>query len=136
METISKPSAAEALGDRDEARLLAVVDREKGRAGERQLIAGRDPRLGERPAELLVDAHDLAGRLHLRPEKRVDSREALEREDRRLDEDRRRHRLADEADVGQRSPAITRQAMPTSGTPTALAMNGTVREARGLTSST
>ena len=33
-------------------------------------------------------------------------------------------------------PAITRQAIATSGTPTALAMNGTVREARGFTSST
>ena len=34
------------------------------------------------------------------------------------------------------APAITRAASLTSGTPTALAMNGTVREARGLTSST
>jgi hypothetical protein len=34
------------------------------------------------------------------------------------------------------SPAIARTASLTSGTPTALAMNGTVREARGFTSST
>ena len=34
------------------------------------------------------------------------------------------------------SPAITRTASLTSGTPTALAMKGTVREARGFTSST
>ena len=33
-------------------------------------------------------------------------------------------------------PAIACTAILTSGTPTALAMNGTVREARGLTSST
>ena len=33
-------------------------------------------------------------------------------------------------------PAITWQAKSTSGSPTALAMNGTVRDARGLTSRT
>ena len=34
------------------------------------------------------------------------------------------------------APAITRAARPASGTPTALAMNGTVREARGFASRT
>ena len=54
---------------------------------QRQADAGAELRLGEGAAEIAVDAHDLAGRFHLRPEDDVDAGEAGEREHRLLDRD-------------------------------------------------
>jgi hypothetical protein len=48
----------------------------------------------------------------------------------------RRHDLPRDALVGQRTPAMQRAATLASGTPVALDTKGTVREARGFTSST
>ena len=100
----------------------------------RQDRARRDLRLGERGAERRVDAHDLAGRLHLRAEQRVDAGELGEREHRLLHRDVSWYDLCREAEIRQRAPAMTRAASLASGTPIALLTNGTVREARGLTS--
>ena len=49
--------------------------------------AGRGLRLGERGREVARDAHDLAGRAHLRPEQRVGAVEAVERQHGLLDRD-------------------------------------------------
>ena len=53
----------------------------------RQVHAGAELRLGEGAREAGVDAHDLAGGFHLRPEDRVHTGEAGEGEDRFLDRD-------------------------------------------------
>ena len=47
-------------------RLVLVLDRDEDRAAARQDDAGAELRLGEGPGEVVVDAHDLAGRFHLR----------------------------------------------------------------------
>ena len=71
------------------------------------------------------------------PEDQVDAGEAGEREHRLLDRDMRAPRVGARARRSASfSPAITRAAILAIGTPVALATNGTVREARGLTSST
>ena len=101
----------------------------------RQDRAGGDLRLGEGGAEGRVDAHHLAGRLHLRAEQRVDAGELGEREHRLLHRDVRRNDLRGEAEVVAACwPTMTRAASLASGTPMALLTNGTVREARGFTS--
>ena len=58
----------------------------------RQHRAGGQLGLVERPPERAVDAHHLAGRAHLRAERRVDLGEPGERQHRLLDGDRRRRR--------------------------------------------
>ena len=97
------------------------------------------PRAGlvEGLGEVLRDAHDLAGRAHLGPEDGVDARELGEREHRLLHRDVRRDDLLGEAELVERlarhapwrrsSRAARRWPCDT---------NGTVREARGFTSST
>ena len=103
----------------------------------RQLHAGAELGLGEGALEAGIEAHDLAGGFHLRAQDRVDVGEAGEREHRLLHRDMRRDRLVVEA--GSRrslAPAMTRAPILATGTPVALATNGTVREARGFTSST
>ncbi len=102
-------------------------------------------------AEVGVEAHHLAGRLHLRPEHGVDvaavgGPEPVERHHRLLDRDRLvRRQGAAVALHGQYpggperltvSPSITRAAALASGVAVALETNGTVRLARGLASST
>ena len=101
----------------------------------RQRLAGAELALGEGHREVAVEAHHLAGRAHLRPEHGVDAGEAGERKHRLLD--------ADVAELGrrrskalQRLAAIMRAAIAAIGLPITLATNGTVREARGFTSST
>jgi hypothetical protein len=72
------------------------------------------------------------------PSMRVDAGEPGKREDGFLDGDVRSSFAAHAAE-GRRvrlSPAMTRAAILAIGSPTVLATNGTVREARGLTSST
>ena len=118
-------------------RLVAVADREEDAALERQRRAGGGLGLGERRREVLGDAHDLAGRPHLGPEQRVGAREAVERQHRLLHADVLGHAPLGGAELARAcSPSMTRVASLASGTPVALLTNGTVREPRGLTSST
>ena len=63
---------------------LAIVDRDEDRSLRRETRPARDERLRECGARVLVDAHDLPGRAHLRPEQRVGSREPAERQHGRL----------------------------------------------------
>jgi hypothetical protein len=70
------------------------------------------------------------------PEQRVHARELHEREHRLLHREVSRHHLLGEAQLGELRPAITSAASFASGTPIALDTKGTVREARGFTSST
>jgi hypothetical protein len=86
-------------------------------------------------AEALGDAHHLAGAAHLGAQDRVDAGELGEREHRHLDRDVPGDPL-DHPEAASFSPAATRAATLANGTPVALATNGTVRDARGLTSST
>ena len=85
-----------------------------------------------------ADAHHLAGAAHLRAEHRVLAGELGEREDRFLDEvaGGPPARSVRPELLAALRPTITLAAMPASGTPVALATKGTVRLARGLTSST
>ena len=64
----------------DDARLVDVAHRDEHGSGARQGGAAADLALGEGDVEGAVEAHDLAGRLHLRAEHRVDAREPGERE--------------------------------------------------------
>ncbi len=66
----------EAAGHREERRLVLVVHREERRAVKGQLVAGSEPGLGERLAEIARSSHHLAGGLHLRPKHRIHAREA------------------------------------------------------------
>ena len=87
-----EPELREIAGDRHQVRLVVVVDADERRAALRQPLTDRQLRLGERDAEAARPAHHFAGRLHLRPENRVDAREADERKHRALDEHARRLR--------------------------------------------
>src|SRR5512144_2103936 len=92
----------EPLGDLQHRALVAVLHREEdlARGGERR--AGRELRLHVGLPEVVVDAHDLAGRLHLRPQDRVHPRELDEREHRLLHRDVRDLALLGEPLRGQR----------------------------------
>ena len=76
-------------------------------AARRQLLPRRQLRLGERAAERRRAAHDLAGRLHLGPENRVDAREPHEREHRRLDEEPRHLEILVSPSCASVRPIIT-----------------------------
>ena len=133
-----KPSSAKRLADLDGLRLVVIVDADEDRALFGQRAAGADLRFQERLAEVHADAHHFAGGAHLRSERRIDAGEFVEREDRRLHEVLRHGELAR---VRSRSPsACVPHIRPTaifgSATPVALLTYGTVREARGFTSST
>ena len=122
----------------DQRRLVLVAHRDEDAALERQVGAAAELRLGEGAAEIDVEPHHLAGRFHLRPEDQIDAGEAGEREHRLLDRDMPPAARAalERRSRASFSPAMTRAAILAIGTPVALATNGTVREARGLTSST
>src|SRR5699024_8190417 len=138
-----------------------------GAGGGQALTGDRQLRLGEGQREGGVQSHHLAGRAHLRPEHGGHSAslvgaEALEREHRLLDCDRRvvgqsgadalgrepcpappssapspsAGRSPPRRGAATAQPAIRRAAACASGAPVALATTGTVREARGLASST
>ena len=92
--------------------------------------------LGEGRLEGAIEADDLAGRAHFRPQHRVDAGEAREGKHRFLDADVAEFAPRLKSKVASRSPAMTRAAILAIGLPTTLATKGTVREARGLTSST
>ncbi len=61
-------------------RLVGVLDADEQVAPLRQRRTGGHLRLGVGQPEVRVDAHDLAGRFHLRPEGDVHARETHERE--------------------------------------------------------
>ena len=155
-----------ALGREDlEAEVGEHLDREDHRAACRGWPSRRTPcpPVGSEPnaaawalanarAEVGVEAHHLAGRLHLRAEHGVDvaavgRAEPVERHHRLLDRDRRVGRQV-AAVAGRRQqalgaqllrssrPSITRAAALASGVAVALETNGTVRLARGLASRT
>ena len=67
----------------------------------RQDLTGAELALAEGHGEVAVDAHDLAGRAHLRPEHRVDAGEAREREHRLLDRDVVELGASSELEVGE-----------------------------------
>ncbi len=69
--------------------LVAVVDREERGSLLRKADARAERRLEEGEAEAAVAAHDLSRRAHLGAEDRVDALELAEREDGRLDRERR-----------------------------------------------
>ena len=81
--------------------------------------------------------HHLAGRAHLRAEHRVGAGEARERQHGRLDAHLRAAAAPAAARAREmRAPAASRHAASTRLTPVAFDANGTVRDARGFTSST
>ena len=92
--TMAKPSSTKRRAATMPPGLVAVGEREEDRARFGQPVAGRDLALGEGQPEGGVDAHDLAGRAHLRAEEGVDVGEAVEREHRLLDRSRGRRRPA------------------------------------------
>ena len=96
-----------------------------------------DLRLGERHPERVGDPHDLAGGAHLRAQDEVHARELVEGEDRLLHRDIRAASTSSCRPSSSRVlPTITAAARLASGTPVVLETNGTVRDARGFTSST
>ena len=107
------------------------------KAGPRAAVAA-PPRAApwRTPRRIVGAAHHLAGGLHLRAEDRVDAGEAHERKHRGLDEHAGDARDRRPGQLRQRPPAITRAAIFASGTPVAFDRYGTVRDARGFTSST
>src|SRR5262245_7105041 len=75
----------EALGDVDHVALVGVLYAEEDVALGREVVARGDLRLGVGAAEIHVDPHDFAGRLHFGSQDDVDALELAEREDRLLD---------------------------------------------------
>src|SRR6267142_828378 len=90
------------LGDLQHRALVAVLDRYEHLAGGGQGRARRELRLHVGLAEVVVDAHDLAGRLHLGAEDGVHPRELDEGEDRLLHRDVPDLALLAEAESHQR----------------------------------
>ena len=82
-----KPRSTSLRIGRQDAGLVVVADRDEHRAVARQVDAGAELRLGEGHREVVVEAHDFAGRAHFRAEQRIDAGEAGERENRFLDGD-------------------------------------------------
>ena len=135
--TSVKPSSRQVARDRQQVRLVVVVDADERGAALRQPLPDRQLRLRERDAEVVDAAHHLAGRLHLGPENRVDAGEPHEREHRAL------HEHAGDLEVLGQPELARASARPSpcaaifaSGTPVAFDRYGTVRDARGFTSST
>ena len=68
--------------DVDGAGLVGVLDADEDASTVRELDARRKLALDERFAERLADTHHFAGRLHFRPEDRIDARKLDERKHR------------------------------------------------------
>ena len=85
--TSSNPSAASWRHGSTSAALSPSRTETKTQPVERQVGAAAELRLGEGAAEIGVEPHDLAGRVHLRAEDQIDAGEAGEREHRLLDRD-------------------------------------------------
>ena len=98
--------------------------------------AGGHLRLRVSEAEVGIESHHFAGRTHFRAERDVDAMETDEGKDRFLHRVMFRQDFLGEAEFLRVFPAMTLAASLASGTPIALLTNGTVREARGFTSST
>jgi hypothetical protein len=88
---------------------------------------------GECHGVIAVDTHHFAGGAHFGAQDRVDALEPREREDRFPS--RPRGPASDfSLKEASGSPFMMRAAIPAIGLPITLATNGTVRDARGLTS--
>ena len=74
-------------GERNHAMFIVVVDAEKDGAAHGKELARGDLGLGEGLAEVVGDAHDLAGRLHFGAEDGIDAGELAPRENGRFDEE-------------------------------------------------
>ena len=85
--TSEEAERGEAPPELDRARLVAVPDGDERPPALRERPPGRELSLREGPPEVLVEAHHLPRRLHLRPEDHVDPREAGEGEHRLLHRD-------------------------------------------------
>ena len=143
--TSRNPRSASRFAGKTIARLSRLATLTKTVPAVGSAWPGRDHRLGERHARVGVDAHDLAGRLHLRararcrrrgsgrtaapPPSRSCTRGAGSGADRPAARRRRRGRR------GVR-PVSTNVAMRASETPITFETNGTVRDARGFASIT
>jgi hypothetical protein len=135
--TISKPRSRTAVPPA----APVALSRSASDMNTHPVVGKRSPaaswRLGERQPERQVDAHDLAGGAHLGTEHRIGVGEPVERQHRLLDRDvvagDRRLQQPPRAEAA-RAMRRTSPATPTftSGTPVALATNGTVRDARGI----
>src|SRR5579863_8121024 len=68
----AKSQSREQSGGFENTRLIGVADRDKDRPAFRQARAAAELALGEGNIVVAVDAHDLAGRLHLRTKDGVD----------------------------------------------------------------
>ena len=125
----------EPRGELCRGRLVGVGDGDEDGAVVREPHTRGALGLAEGGRKVIGDPHHLAGALHLRPEHRVDAREARERHHRLLDA----HLLGGwlrELLVGEALAEHQLHAIFASGAPIALLTNGTVRDARGLASST
>ena len=132
----SKPRPASACATGRDRGLVGIADRQEGRAAGRERTTGRALGLREGGGRVGGARHHLAGRAHLGPEHRVGAGEAGERQHGGLDADQVRARAPPAARARSGAPAARRQAASTRLTPVALLAKGTVRDARGLTSST
>ena len=131
----SRGSVAPCRGRRSTAARAAPSSAAAGRGGTSdapgQRLRERDPRV-RRWIPITSPVDCMPG-----PDRRVDAAQLGRRERRRLDRDERRRRRA--ARSASRAPASVapseiRTASSTIGTPVTFDMNGTVRDARGLTS--
>ena len=113
---ISKPRSASRLTGKIIARLSRLATETKTVPVGRQRAVGRGLRLGEGRAEVVVDAHHLAGRAHLRAEHGVDGlavgrAEPVERHHGLLDRDRRVGGQVAAVAVGGSRPSARSSAM-------------------------
>src|SRR5204862_1430755 len=90
--------------DVDGAGLVGVLDADEDASTVRELDARRKLALDERFAERLADTHHFAGRLHFRPEDRIDAWKLDERKNGLLHRIIRRHDLARTPLCAQRLP--------------------------------
>jgi len=97
---------------------------------------GGDHGLRIRFAKTFTDTHNFSGRVHFGTQDRVDTGDFSEGKDRRLDIERSTVSSCGRQNSDSFCPAITSAAMRAMGTPVAFETKGTVRDARGLTSST
>ena len=123
------------LREQHRAGLVAVAHADEAQAARRQDHPGGGLRLGIGLAEGVPGAHDFARGFHLRTQDGIGLGELDEREHRLLHREVRRNALARCCPCAASVlPVMTRAATLASGMPVALETNGTVREARGLTS--
>jgi len=113
-----------------------VIHRDEDRALEGQAALRRDLRLRECHPKTVRQTHRFAGRAHFRPQHCIHTGQFREGEDGLLYGYPGDGKLIGKAQIVQCPPDDDRRCKLCEGTPVALLTNGTVRDARGLTSST